>query len=172
MPQRPKKPIEEVVAELGRHPLDAFIFVQECIGLASESTHGPLTPEETTVATWMDQNNIDLEQLHRLHGTGSLPPDISSAIEQIGGPEKMNRHVTGQQLCWAVRDAALRRWGLMARRVLARWNITRTQDIGAIIFALVESDWLRKLPTDKIEDFDDVFSFDEALDRSYTPGAQ
>ena len=169
MPHRPKKPIEEVVADLGRYPLDAFIFVQECIGAASEQVHGPMNPEETAVASWMDRNNIDLGQLCQLYESGSLPPDIAHAIGQIGGPERMNRHVTGQQLCWAVRDVALRRWGLMARGVLARWNITRTEDIGAIIFALVENDWLRKLPTDRVEDFDDVFPFTEGLDQSYKP---
>lgn len=172
MSHRPKKPIEEIVAELGRYPIDAFIFIQECIGLASEQVHGPMTSEEAAVAAWMDRNNIDLEELSRLHEAGSLPPDVSSAVDHIGGPERMNRHVTGQQLCWAVRDAALKRWGLMARSVLARWNLTRTEDVGAIIFALVDNGWLKKLPTDRIEDFNNVFSFDEAFDRAYKPGNQ
>jgi uncharacterized repeat protein (TIGR04138 family) len=172
MPQRPKKPLEDVVVELGCYPIDAFIFIQECIGLASEQVHGPMSPDEAAVAGWMDRNSIDLEQLSQLHESGSLPPDIAGAVQQIGGPDRMNRHVTGQQLCWAVRDAALKRWGLLARRVLAQWGITRTEDIGAIIFALVESDWLRKLPTDTREDFDNVFSFSEALDRSYEFGGE
>ena len=55
----------------------------------------------------------------------------------------------------------------MARNVLARWNITRTEDIGAIIFALVENDWLQKQPTDRIEDFENAFSFDEAFSQAY-----
>lgn len=172
MSQSPKKPIEEVVADLGRYPMEAFIFIQECIGAASEQVHGPTTPEENAVAGWMDRNNIDLEHLRQLHESDSLPPDIANAIQQIGGPERMNRHVTGQQLCWAVRDVALKRWGLMARRVLAKWNITKTEDIGAIIFALVENDWLRKLPTDRIEDFDDVFPFEEGFDQSYQPSSE
>lgn len=172
MPQRPKKSIEEVVAELGRYPLDAFIFIQECIGVASEQVHGPMTPEESAVASWMDRHNVDLEMLCHLSETGSLPPDIADIMEKIGGPEKMNRHVTGQQLCWAVRDAALKRYGLMAQSVLARWNITRTEDIGAIIFALVENDWLKKLPSDSIEDFRDVFSFKDAFELNYRVDAE
>lgn len=84
----------------------------------------------------------------------------------------MNRHVTGQQLCWAVRDVALSRYGLMARSVLAKWNIRRTEDIGAIIFALVENDWLKKLPSDKIEDFQDVYSFDEVFEPDYRSGGE
>lgn len=172
MAQRPKKSIEDIVEELGRYPLDAFIFVQECIGAASEQVHGPMSPEETAVGTWMEKNSIDLEQLGQLYQSDSLPPDIASAVSQIGGPEQMNRHVTGQQLCWAVRDVALKRWGFLARQVLTRWNIRHTQDIGQIVFALVNNDWLRKLPSDRIEDFNDVFSFDEALEQAYKPGWQ
>jgi len=163
MTQRPKKPIEEVVEELGRYPLEAFIFIQECIGVASEQVHGAMTPEESSIASWMDRNNVDWETLCHLSETGSLPPDVADTIRKIGGPERMNRHVTGQQLCRAVRDIALKRYGLMARSVLGKWNITRTEDIGAIIFALVENDWLKKLPTDKIEDFENVFLFRDAF---------
>lgn len=170
MTQRPKKPIEEVVEELGRYPLEAFIFIQECIGVASEQVHGPTTPEENSIAGWMDRQNVDLETLCQLTETSSLPPDVADAVKKIGGPQRMNRHVTGQQLCWAVRDVALRRYGMMARSVLAKWNITRTEDIGAIIFALVENDWLRKLPTDKIEDFENVFLFRDAFELDYQPG--
>jgi uncharacterized repeat protein (TIGR04138 family) len=118
----------------------------------------------------MERNEIDLDSLSRLHATDSLPPDIADAVSQLGGPEKMNRHVTGQQLCWAVRDAAVKRWGLMARSVLARWSITQTRDIGEIIFALVNNDWLKKLPTDRIEDFDDVFPFSEAFEQAFSLG--
>jgi len=167
MPGQPKKPIEDVIRQLGRYPVEAFAFVQECIGVAAEQVHGPMSPAGATVARWMALNAIDLDELKRRSEAGELAPDITEALHTAGGPEKMNRHVTGRQLCWAVRDTALKRWGLMARSVLARWGITRTEDIGAIIFALVENDWLQKQPTDRIEDFEDVFSFDEAFELNY-----
>ena len=167
MPRQPKKPIEQVVCELGRYPTEAFVFVQECIGAASEHVHGPMSPAQTTIAQWMTPNGIDLQELRRRSEAGDLPPDISEALRVAGGLDNMNRHVTGQQLCWAVRDVALEQWGLMARSVLARWNITRTEDMGAIIFALVDNDWLQKQRSDSREDFDKVFSFDEAFDQAY-----
>ena len=167
MPGQPKKPIEDVIRQLGRYPVEAFAFVQECIGVAAEQVHGPMSPAGATVARWMALNAIDLDELKRRSEAGGLAPDITEALRTAGGPEKMNRHVTGRQLCWAVRDTALKRWGLMARSVLARWGITRTEDIGAIIFALVENDWLQKQPTDRLEDFENVFSFDEAFELNY-----
>jgi uncharacterized repeat protein (TIGR04138 family) len=39
-----------------------------------------------------------------------------------------------------------------------------------IIFALVENDWLQKQPADSIDDFNQVFDFDEAFDQSYQIG--
>ena len=84
--------------------------------------------------------------------------------------ESLNRHVTGQQLCLALRDTALKRWGLMARSVLARWNINSTEDIGRIVFALVENGWLQKQPDDSIEDFDHVFDFAQSFSQAYRIG--
>jgi uncharacterized repeat protein (TIGR04138 family) len=167
MPRKPKKSIEQVVDDLGHYPIDAFIFVQECIGAASEQVHGPMSPEEKAISQWMSEKDVDLDGLRSLCDAGQLPPDIVEALSKIGGAGEMNRHVTGQQLCHAIRHVALERWGLMARTVLERWSITTTEDIGAIIFALVDSDWLQKQPTDSIHDFDNVFSFDEAFDQAY-----
>lgn len=167
MPSKPEKSIEEIVQGVGRYPLDAFVFVQECLGVAAEKAHNPMTMEEKAVAQWMAHHAIGPDELGSRWDEGDLPPDIQQAIDRIGGPWRLNRHVTGQQLCWAFRDAALERWGMMARAVLTKWNMTRTEDIGAIIFALVDNGWLQKQPTDTLEDFDEVFSFDEVFDRAY-----
>ncbi|MEP0844408.1 MAG: hypothetical protein HRF43_17045 [Phycisphaerae bacterium] len=168
MPQhQPDKTLEQIVTETGRYPADAFMFVQECIGVAAEAVHGPPGPECEALHKWMTQHEVSPEELRRRFEAGALPPKVAALIERLGGAERMNRHVTGQQLCFAIRDVALQRWGLMARAVLARWNITRTEDIGAIVFALVNNGWLQKQPTDSIDDFKDVFSFDEAFDRTY-----
>ncbi len=163
----PKKTLDELVRELDRYPPEAFLFIQECVGAAAEQVHGPMSPQQAVVAQWMAKDEITPDELRQLSGQGDLPPEIAQAIFELGGTEKMNRHVTGQQLCWGVRNAALAHWGLMAQDVLARWNIRSTDDIGAIIFALVENDWLQKQPTDTIGDFKDVFSFEAAFEQDY-----
>jgi len=170
MSREPKKKIEDLVRELERYPMDAFLFVQECLGIAANKAHGPMSQDEEMVVKWMALHDVDLEALRELADSSQLPPDINDAVERIGGVDDMNRHVTGQQVCWAVRDTAIERWGLMAKSVLARWGIESTRDIGAIIFALVESNWLQKQSSDKLDDFNDVFSFDEALDKEYRIG--
>ena len=89
---------------------------------------------------------------------GQLPDSFSSSHP---------RHVTGAQLCQGLRGLAQKRWGFLARQVLNRWNITSTNDFGQIVFLLVDNGWMQKQPHDCVEDFDNVFDFQEAFDRSY-----
>lgn len=73
------------------------------------------------------------------------------------------RHVSGQQLCLGLRDFAIKRYGRLARAVLHRWNIRKTDDFGRIVFAMIDEGILRKTPDDSLEDFANVFDFDEAF---------
>lgn len=77
--------------------------------------------------------------------------------------DEQSRHVTGQQLCLGLRDYALRRYGMLARSVLAKWNVQRTEDFGRIVFAMVDADKMRKNDGDSLADFENVFDFDEAF---------
>lgn len=167
MTQQPEKSLEQIVCEVGRYPAEGFMFVQECISAAAELVHGPPGPETEAIVRWMSRHEVSPEELRRRYEDGELPARISAILDQLGGAEKMNRHVTGQQLCWAIRETAVKRWGLMARAVLTRWNITRTEDIGAIVFSLVNNGWLQKQPTDSVDDFNNVFCFREAFDKDY-----
>jgi uncharacterized repeat protein (TIGR04138 family) len=167
MVKEPEKPLDQIVQEVGRYAIDAYVFVQECIGLATDHVHGPLSPAAKEVIDWMYRRGITPEDLRVRSETGELPPDIIKKIQQLGGPEKLNRHVSGAQLCHVIRDVARERWGLMARGVLSRWGVQSTEDFGQIVFALVNNGWLQKEPTDSIADFDHVFSFAEAFDQSY-----
>jgi len=75
-----------------------------------------------------------------------------------------SRHVSGQQLCLGLRDYAIRQYGLLARTVLRRWNIHRSEDFGRIVFAMVDHNLMHKTEEDTISDFIDVFDFDDAFD--------
>jgi uncharacterized repeat protein (TIGR04138 family) len=167
MSKEPQKPLQQIVEEVGRYALDAYLFVQECIGLATDHVHGKLSPQAAEVVGWMSRRQVTPDELRRQYEAGELPDEIVARIDELGGPETLNRHVTGQQLCEVIRDTALERWGLMARGVLARWGITRTEDFGAIVFALVNNGWLSKQPTDCLEDFENVFQFSQAFGRDY-----
>lgn len=76
-------------------------------------------------------------------------------------------HITGGELLDGVREFALAEFGLMARTVFESWNIRSTRDFGEIVFELVERGEMRATEDDRIEDFDGVFEFEQALDADY-----
>ena len=77
------------------------------------------------------------------------------------------RHVTGRELLEGIKDLALKRYGRMAKAVLNSWGVKTTDDFGAIVFSLVDAGLLSKTPEDRVEDFHDVYDFDEVFVRSY-----
>jgi uncharacterized repeat protein (TIGR04138 family) len=83
------------------------------------------------------------------------------------GSSDADRHVSGSQLCYGLRNMAQKRWGFLARKVLERWNIITTRDFGEIIFLLVDNNWMQKQPHDSIEDFEGVYDFREAFDQQF-----
>ncbi len=89
-------------------------------------------------------------------------------IERLEEP----RHISGQELAEGCRDLALEQFGPMARTVLEHWGIHSTEDMGEIVFALIECRVLVKQDSDSREDFQAVFDFDEVFDRDYPWGRQ
>lgn len=91
---------------------------------------------------------------------------LGHTVEMIhggSGSSEEGRHVSGQQLCLGLRDYALQRYGMLARTVLSRWGVRRTQDFGRIVFGMIEAGLMRKSEEDRLEDFADVYDFDEAF---------
>jgi uncharacterized repeat protein (TIGR04138 family) len=84
-------------------------------------------------------------------------------IERVGEA----RHISGRELAEGCRDLAIERFGLMARSVLEFWGIRSTRDLGEIVFALVECGVLVKQDGDCVDEFCDVFCFNEAFERNY-----
>ena len=92
---------------------------------------------------------------------------ILAALEYKQGQLNPRRHINGRELAWACRDLALERYGLMARLVLDRWGVRSTDDLGAVVFTLVDLGYLACLPTDTREHFSNVYDFHDAFEREY-----
>lgn len=95
-----------------------------------------------------------------------LLDSLRRAAKQVYGDavdEDAPHHVTGRQLCLGLRDEALERWGMLARTVLARWNVHSTLDFGEMVYLLVENGHMHKTDEDSLADFRDVYDFDEAF---------
>lgn len=77
------------------------------------------------------------------------------------------RHITGEELAQSARDLAMAQFGLLARTVLEYWGIHSTADIGDIVFLLVDHGVLTKEETDRREDFDGLFCFEQVFEAEY-----
>jgi uncharacterized repeat protein (TIGR04138 family) len=76
-------------------------------------------------------------------------------------------HVTGPELCEGMCEFALTQFGRLARTVLDHWGVRRSEDVGEIVFNMVEVGLLKKREEDTREDFAGAVNFDEALDRAF-----
>ncbi len=91
------------------------------------------------------------------------PRDVASTR----GEDGINFHISGFELLEAFRRLARDRWGCMAREVLAHWGITGTEDIGEIVFLMVEDEkleWKRR-ESDTKDEFKNGYDFRETFDR-------
>ncbi len=144
----PDHPIAELLRRDERYHFDAYVFIFEALRHAQE---------ELGMGTdHLAQSDLDAE----------LNAEKESLLDS-DGEDKPERHVTGQELCEAMRQYAHTQYGYMAKSVLNHWGIQSTSDFGEIVFNLIEIEQMRKTPNDRREDFDDVFDFDEGFRHSF-----
>lgn len=75
-------------------------------------------------------------------------------------------HVLARELLEAIRELALKEFGKRAKTALAQWKVFRTEDIGEIVFEMIDAGALCKQPEDSKEDFQNGFNFDEVFPES------
>lgn len=88
------------------------------------------------------------------------------AIDPKTGEPRI-RHVTGQELLEGIREFALVQFGMMAGVVFRLWGVRSTGDFGAMVYRLIDAGLWHKSPTDRLEDFEDLYDFDKAFVQEY-----
>src|SRR6201993_2736131 len=79
------------------------------------------------------------------------------------------RHVTGPELLDGVRQYALKEFGPMVMTVFDSWGIRSCEDIGHMVFNLIGAGVFGKTEQDSIEDFKNVYDFQEAFVKPFSP---
>lgn len=79
------------------------------------------------------------------------------------------RHVSGPELLVGCRDYALEQFGPMASTLMNEWSIRKCQDLGDMVFHLIEEQVFGKQDSDKKEDFSEVFDFQASLITPFVP---
>lgn len=139
----PFLPLRELLSRDRRYAIEAYLFVFEALEYAQ-----------------------DVLELGQPQASEPLPDEAPPTAEGEDDPDA-NRHLTGQELCEAIRQFALEQFGYMAKCVLNSWGIYETGDFGEIVFNLIEIRKMRKTPNDRREDFDNVFDFETDLQQRF-----
>ncbi len=92
---------------------------------------------------------------------------VLAALEVARIQTGKSKHVTAVELLQGIKTLAQKDFGIMAKTVLEFWGIKTTDDIGEIVFNLIDAKLLSKTDEDKKEDFHKVFDFDKAFVNEY-----
>jgi len=131
----PADPLIRLFRSDRRYRPEAYFFVEEALHYAqAELNMGAAAPSE--------------------------PAGPAVEEEEAAKPQK---HVTGQELCEAIRRYALLQYGYMAKTVLNSWGVKTTGDFGEIVFNFIRIGRMRKTKHDRREDFEDVYDFQTAF---------
>ena len=76
-------------------------------------------------------------------------------------------HISGQELCVGLREYATKAFGMLAGTVLRSWGVKTTDDVGRIVFELIDRGEMRKTDRDRLADFAHVYDFREAFVEDY-----
>jgi uncharacterized repeat protein (TIGR04138 family) len=112
-----------------------------------------------------DRKAYDFVRLGLEHTVKDLRKRDSARAER-------SRHVSGPELLDGLRAYALEQFGPLAKTVLNAWGIETCQDIGNVVFNLIEYNVFSKTENDRREDFADIFDFDEAFVKPFQPVKQ
>ena len=140
----PTHPIAELLREDRRYAFEAYVFVFEALAYAQNVL---------SMGTETKSSPLDVDDR----------PDEDEEEEE----EEAEQHVSGQELCEAIRQFALEQYGYMAKTVLNSWGVHNTGDFGEIVFNLIGIGQMRKTPQDRREDFANVYDFDVALKEGF-----
>ncbi len=136
----PDHPIARLLEEDQRYKFEAYAFIFEALHYA--------------------QDVLEM-------GAESQTEQTDESAEESETPAGPEHHVTGRELCDAIRRYAIEQYGYMAKTVLNSWGINCTGDFGEIVFNLIRVGQMRKTPSDTRVDFDNIYDFDVAFQQQF-----
>jgi uncharacterized repeat protein (TIGR04138 family) len=153
----PAQELSDLLRQDRRYKIEAYAFVFDALGYAHKA-----------LGMGLVQESEDKPEPEGDTFSGAVPSEAGpSETESADEPAAGERHLTGQQLCEAIRVFALEQYGYMAKCVLNSWGVYNTGDFGEIVFNLIRIGQMRKTKDDRREDFDDVFDFESGLTQSF-----
>ncbi len=86
---------------------------------------------------------------------------LMDVVHYLSGEE--GKHVSGEDILDEFKERALDQYGPMTYTVLTEWGLTCTEDVGEMMFNLVEARRIRKNDEDSAESFSGGYDFRETF---------
>ena len=106
---------------------------------------------------------LERDRRYPLQSYGFMLSTLNDTISRLPHP----RHISGQELAEGFRRFALEQFGPMTLAVMKVWNLRSTDDLGHIVFNLIEIGLLSKTDEDRLEDFRQLYAFHEVFGGPY-----
>jgi len=84
--------------------------------------------------------------------------------QHVSGETTAEAHTTAEQILESVRSVALIDFETEAKSRLNEWGVKSCEDVGEIVFNLIDAGLLGKQPSDRKEEFQNGYNFDTAFD--------
>jgi uncharacterized repeat protein (TIGR04138 family) len=115
-------------------------------------------------------SNLNSDSRFDPHAYFFLKDALDYTLKRIAeGNGGQARHVSGPELLTGFRDCALDQFGPMASTLMSEWGIRKCQDVGDMVFQLIEEQVFGKQDSDQREDFSEVFDFEDSLTAPFLP---
>ncbi|MBA2117428.1 Minf_1886 family protein [Bremerella alba] len=145
----------QLLKDDSRYRMEAYQFVREALSFGQRF-------QEDQDEDPSEEEDLDLE---------CFEEEIDELEDELEGwdeeEEDVERHLTGQVLCLAIRQYAQQQYGLLAKVVLNSWGIHTTGDFGEIVYNLIGIGMMRKSKSDRREDFNDQYDFEDAFVKNF-----
>lgn len=129
-------------------------------------------PDVNEIVNLIRKEDLRFERQAYAFVRDGLEHAVRELKKRDAGRAKISRHVTGQELAEGLRAYALEQFGPLAKIVLNEWGIHETIHFGDIVYNLIEYNVFSKTEEDRREDFEMVYTFEDAFVRPFLPRAR
>lgn len=119
------------------------------------------------------KNIVDEDDSYKPDGFQFLRDALDHTVSSLRQDELIeHRHVTGPELLEGIVEYGLKEYGPMAVAVMESWGIRSGEDIGAMVFKLIEVGAFGRSDEDSPSDFEGVLNLKEELLKPFRPSRQ
>jgi len=114
------------------------------------------------------------ERAYAREAYGFVVGALGATVQQLPTErleDPLRRHLSGGELLEGVVSLARSEFGPLAATVFQEWGVRRSEDVGRIVFQLVDCGQLSARPEDTLEDFRGDYDLLAALSDGLEPGS-